>query len=112
MDELDQLQEMPTTEVRRSVNTITFEFPVGRRQGDEDLREGLVDALRTDGELLDLAAGGHPKMLGVAVDPPVQRPDSVLYRVHVDFEPGGVDYELVRDIIKGNVDAELLAAGE
>jgi hypothetical protein len=112
MDELDQLAEQPNLDVRRAINTVSLEFAIENRKGYKKLRESLLEALRADQELQELAikVPGHPKLLDVAVDPPESTATGLLYRVHLDFAAGAVDRALIRTIVEGDVEAEKLAA--
>lgn len=119
MDEIDKLNEQADDNVRRAFRTVAFEFrlPVAgspRHQqasaAQDGIRDGLLEALRVDAELEELAHGNHPKVLGIAVDPPELVEQDRLYRVHIDFSPGEVNVGRVREIIRGNLDAELVAS--
>jgi hypothetical protein len=112
MDELDQLAEQPNLDVRRAINTVSLEFSVENRRGFKKLRESLLEALRADQELQELAikVPGHAKLLDVAVDPPESTATGLLYRVHLDFAAGDVDRALISEIVEGDLEAEKLAA--
>lgn len=110
MDEIDKLAEQPEESTRRAINTVSFDFDLGREALGPDFRDGLLEALRADGELQELHATDHPQVLGIAVDPPERRADGNCYcRVHIDFSAGRVDSDRVREIIDSNLKAELLA---
>jgi hypothetical protein len=112
MDELDQLAEQPNLDVRRAINTLSLEFIVENRRGFKKLRESLLEALRADQELQELAikVPGHAKLLDVAVDPPEANASGLIYRVHLDFASGDVDRTLIYEIVEGDLEAEKLAA--
>lgn len=110
MDEIDRLTEQPEESTRRAINTVAFEFHVPANKAQDNMRDGLLEALRVDAELSELHLSDHPKVLGLAVDPPETSAADVLYRVHIDFAPGEVDLERVREIIHGNLEAELVAS--
>lgn len=108
MDELDILAELPVATSRRSFTTKVFEFEVDLPPS-EDLRSSLLEALIEDTELQALSAEDHPKAVEFAVDAPKQREGGSLYRVRIDFGPGEVNHDRIREIIDSDLKAEILA---
>jgi hypothetical protein len=115
LDEIDILNEAEPRTVRREVRSATFQTGIGPQPEGfpfEELREGLSISLRSDPDVVGpfRNVGDEPtraRALSVAVDGPTPCPTGSVYQVRMEFGPGQIDRETIREVIADTVWSEL-----